>query len=363
MLPRQFTQRLLSPGDFPASREDLQVIGVFNPGTTRLPDGRVVLMARVAESPIDQRDGFHALPSWNAEGELEVEYLPEDQDILVDPRKVVRAADQLMRLKFVSHVRTFVLDEAGTTITGQLAPLLCEGPYETFGVEDPRITLIEDTYYITYVSVSEHGAATSLATTTDFQHYERHGVVFCPENKDVMLFPEKINGKFVALHRPNTFQRFCKPEMWLATSDDAKAWGDHHFVWSGKFAWDNDRIGAGVPPVKVPPRDKLPGGEIPGGWLELYHGSRKATKKGEVGAYMAGLLLLDADDPTKVLKHTPEPIMGAQEDWEMKGFVPNVVFPTGIVEDGDRWLVYYGAADTHVGVTAFSMDDLMGALR
>ncbi|MEM9417953.1 MAG: glycosylase [Planctomycetota bacterium] len=355
MLERQFTQRLLSPADVPASSDDLQVIGVFNPGTTRLPDGRIVLMARVAESPTEQRDGFHALPSWNDQGELDIEYLPEDQDILIDPRKVVRAADQLMRLKFVSHIRTFVLDEAGTTITGELAPLYCEGPYETFGVEDPRITLIDGTYFITYVSVSEHGAATSLATTTDFQTYERHGVVFCPENKDVMLFPEKIHDQFIALHRPNTFQRFCKPEMWLASSADAKAWGDHRFVWSRQFTWDNDRIGAGVPPVKVQTSDGP-------AWLEMYHGSRRATKKGEVGAYMAGLLLLDFNDPTKVLKHTPEPIMGAQEDWEMQGFVPNVVFPTGIVEDGDRWLVYYGAADTHVGVTAFTLDDMMGAL-
>ncbi|MEM1108183.1 MAG: glycosylase [Planctomycetota bacterium] len=356
MPERQFTQKLLSPGDFPPSRDDLQVIGVFNPGAARLPDGRVVLMARVAESPTEQRDGFHALPAWNADGELEIEYLPEDQDVLVDPRKVVRAADELMRLKFVSHIRTFVMDEAGTTVTGELAPLLCEGPYETFGVEDPRITLIEGTYYITYVSVSEHGAATSLATTTDFQTYERHGVVFCPENKDVMLFPGKIDGKFVALHRPNTFQRFCKPEMWLATSDDGVAWGGHRFVWAGQFEWDNDRIGAGVPPVRI---------ERGGfrGWLEVYHGSRRATKKGEVGAYMAGLLLLDPDDPSKVIKHTPEPIMAAQEDWEMDGFVPNVVFPTGVVEDGERWLVYYGAADTHVGVTAFSIDDLLGALR
>ncbi|MEM7625784.1 MAG: glycosylase [Planctomycetota bacterium] len=356
MIDRKFTQRLLSPGDFPASREDLRVIGVFNPGAARLPDGRIVLMVRVAESPIEQRDGFHALPSWNADGALAVEYLPEDQDILVDPRKVVRAADQLMRLKFVSHIRTFVLDAAGTAIDHELEPLTCRGPYETFGVEDPRITLIDGTYFITYVSVSEHGAATSLATTTDFRTYERHGIIFCPENKDVMLLPEKIDGRFAALHRPNTFQRFCKPEMWLATSEDAKHWGGHRFVWAGRYAWDNDRIGAGVPPIRI----DLSGTR---GWLEMYHGSRRATKKGEVGAYMAGLLLLDPDDPAKVIKHTPEPIMAAQENWEMNGFVPNVVFPTGVVEDGDRWLVYYGAADTHVGVTAFPLEALVGALR
>lgn len=358
MIPRQFTQRLLSPADLDASRDDLEIIGLFNPGAARLPDGRVVMMVRVAESPVDQREGFHALPTWTPEGELKIEYLPNDQDILVDPRKVIRSSDQLMRLKFVSHLRTFVLDQAGTTIEGELEPLHCRGVYETFGVEDPRITLIDGVYYITYVSVGEHGGATSLATTTDFKTYERHGVIFCPENKDVMLLPEKVDGKFVALHRPNTHQRFCKPQMWIATSDDARSWGEHRFLWSGQFAWDSDRIGAGAPPIRVAAT-----ADTPGGFLEMYHGSRMATKKGQVGAYMAGLLLLDPDDPAKVLRHTPEPIMQAQEDWEMQGFVPNVVFPTGVVEDDQRWLVYYGAADTHVGVTAFLLDDLRGALQ
>ncbi len=358
MLTRSFTHRLLSPADLKPSRDDLKVIGTFNPGAARLDDGRIVLMVRVAESPVEQRPGHHALPRWQADGQLEIEYLPEDQDTLKDPRKVVRAGDQLMRLKFVSHLRTLVLDPGGRTVVGELAPLLCEGPYETFGTEDARLTRIDGTYYITYVSVSEHGAATSLATTTDFRTYHRHGVIFCPENKDVTLLPEKIDGRFVALHRPNTYQRFCKPEMWLAASEDAIHWGHHRFVWTGKEDWDNDRIGAGVPPIRVPAR-----GDSPGGWLELYHGSCRATRPGQVGAYQAGLLLLDADDPTRVLKHTPRPIMAAQENWETQGFVPNVVFPTGVVEDGDRWMVFYGAADTHVGVTAFTLDDLWGALR
>ena len=358
MLPRAFTHRLLSPEDLAPSHEALRVIGTFNPGATRLPDGRIVLMVRVAESPVDQRPGHHALPRWDEQGQLQVQHLPEDQDTLKDPRKVVRAADGLMRLKFVSHLRTLVLDESGRKVVDELAPLDCQGPYETFGTEDARITLIDGLYYVTYVSVSEHGAATSLATTTDFRSFERHGVIFCPENKDVMLLPEKIAGRFVALHRPNTYQRFCKPEIWLASSDDARQWGGHRFVWRGKYAWDDDRIGAGVPPIRVPPR-----GEEPGGWLEMYHGSRRATRPGEVGAYQAGLLLLDPDNPARVLRHSPEPIMAAQQDWERQGFVPDVVFPTGVVEDRSRWLVFYGAADTHVGVTAFDLDDLRGALR
>jgi predicted GH43/DUF377 family glycosyl hydrolase len=358
MLTRAFTHRLLSPDDLSPSRGELQVIGTFNPGAARLDDGRIALMVRVAEAPTEQRPGHHALPRWNDAGELEIEYLPEDQDTLIDPRKVVRAADGLMRLKFVSHLRTFILSADGRSIEEERAPLDCVGPYESFGTEDARITQIGELYYITYVSVSQHGAATSLATTQDFRTYHRHGVIFCPENKDVMLLPGKVGGRLAALHRPNTFQRFCKPQMWVAFSEDAKAWGDHRFVWAGRYAWDDDRIGAGAPPLWVEAGD-----HGPAGWLELYHGSRRATKKGEVGAYRAGLLLLDADDPSQVVRHTPEPIMQAQEDWEMQGFVPDVVFPTGVVEDGERWLVFYGAADTHVGVTAFATSDLLGALR
>ena len=358
MLPRGFTKRLLSPADLEPSHPELGVIGVFNPGSARLPDGRVVLMVRVAESPLEKRPGYHALPRWDDDGQLDIEWLTEADDILKDPRKVVRAADGLMRLKFVSHIRTFILAADGITIEGELGPLACEGPYERFGTEDPRITLIDGIYYITYVSVSEHGAATSLATTRDFVDYDRHGVIFCPENKDVMLLPARIDGQLVALHRPNTFQRFCKPQMWLARSSDGLAWGGHRFVWEGRYAWDNDRIGAGAPPVWLEPTS-----DQPGGWLELYHGSRRATRQGEVGAYQAGLLLLDAEDPAKVIAHTPEPIMAAEADWEMQGFVPNVVFPTGIVEDDQHWLVYYGAADTHVGVTRFALADLRGALQ
>ncbi len=399
MLTRQFTRRLLSPADVSPSRDDLEVIGVFNPAAVALrghpdhADGTIVLMARVAERPTDQRPGFHALPRWEAPpvadalgsagqrrsepgasatgpvpGQLVVEHLPAEEDILVDPRKVVRKRDQLMRLKFVSHIRVFTLTPDGQTVTGELPPLLCQGPCETFGVEDPRITAIADqqgntTYWITYVSVSEHGACTSLATTRDFRTYDRLGVCFAPENKDVVLCPEKVDGRYVALHRPNTFQRFCKPEMWAATSIDGRDWGAQRPVWHGRHPWDGDRIGAGTPPI-VLDDDTL---------LEVYHGSEPSHTKGKVGAYRAGLLTLARAEPWKVVAHTPEPVMQAEEPWEMDGFVPDVVFPTGIVlpgvahnavpGDDDEALVFYGAADTHVGVTAYRVGEMRAALQ
>ena len=366
MLERCFTHRLLSPADLKPSRDGLEVIGVFNPAAVARDDGTIVLMARVAERPTDQRPGFHALPRWSFDGpepELLVEYLPEDQDILVDPRKVVRAADQLMRLKFVSHIRVFTLSPDGRSVTGELHSLDCQGPCETFGVEDARITPIDGEYWVSYVSVSEHGACTSLATTTDFQSYNRLGVCFAPENKDVVLCPERVHGRLVALHRPNTFQRFCKPEMWAAQSNDGKDWGTHKPVWSGRYAWDSDRIGAGTPPVLLDDHTLL----------EVYHGSERSTVKGKVGAYRAGLLGLNREAPWEVVKHTPEPVMAAQEPWEQEGFVPDVVFPTGVVmpgvqthavpTDNDELLMFYGAADTHIGVAGYRVGDLKAALR
>ena len=97
---------------------------------------------------------------------------------------------------------------------------LPDSEMEEFGVEDPRITALGGRYYFTYVAVSRHGAATALASTTDFRQFERHGIIFCPENKDVVLFPEQVGGEFVALHRPNAATPFCRPEMWVARSPD-----------------------------------------------------------------------------------------------------------------------------------------------
>ncbi|MEM1444798.1 MAG: glycosylase [Planctomycetota bacterium] len=385
MLPRRFTQQLLRPEDLSPSRPDLKVLGVFNPALVakpNCPDDTLILMARVAESPTDTRDGHHALPRYTQQSELVVEYLPHEDDILGDPRKVIRKADQLMRLKFVSHIRVWELElhrEAPDAnpvprITKELPSFLPQSECETFGVEDPRITpLTADdgtlTYWITYVSVSEHGACTSLAITHDFHAYERLGVCFAPENKDVVLGPERIDDRLIALHRPNTFQRFCKPEMWSATSSDGRDWGQHRPLFGGTAWWDNDRIGAGPPPVLLDD-DRL---------LCVYHGSAVSTVKGKVGAYRAGLLALDRQQPWEVVGHTPEPIMQAELDWEQQGFVPDVVFPTGLAtwsaaqqrwlggsdvpQDDDELLVAYGAADTHVGLTAYRIADLKSALK
>ena len=124
------------------------------------------------------------------------------------------------RLTFISHLRVFTSRD-GRTIDNLNGPMfLPANEMEEFGLEDPRITRIGDRYYITYVAVSRHGPATALASTTDFKTLDRHGIIFCPENKDVVLLPARVGGEYVALHRPLGNMPFCRPEMWIARSPD-----------------------------------------------------------------------------------------------------------------------------------------------
>jgi beta-1,2-mannobiose phosphorylase / 1,2-beta-oligomannan phosphorylase len=347
---RLSTRLLLRPGDVPPSRDDFEVVGVFNPGVVRTAD-EVVLLVRVAERPRERRPGFTALPRWDTAGGLTVDWAPDGELIAVDPRVVRRKADGLVRLTFTSHLRVVRCGDgtAVRDVTG--AAFRPHGEAEEFGVEDPRITPLNGRFYFTYVAVSRHGPATALASTSDFRTFDRHGIIFCPENKDVVLFPEPIGGAYAALHRPVCGTPFTRPEMWVARSPDLLHWGAHTPLTLPSGDWQSGRVGAGPPPVRVP-----------GGWLAVYHGNRHPTHPGDVGTYYGGAILLDADDPAKVLRWTAVPFMRPEAEFEMNGFVPNVVFPTGVVEDGETVLVYYGAADAATAVAVFDRQELLDPL-
>jgi predicted GH43/DUF377 family glycosyl hydrolase len=347
---RLSTRLLLRPGAVPTSRDDFEVVGVFNPGAVRAGD-EVVLLVRVAERPRERRPGFTGLPRWDPAGGLTIDWVPDVELDPIDPRVVRRKADGLVRLTFTSHLRVVrcgdgraVREVTGVTFRPQVE-------VEEFGVEDPRITPLNGRFYFTYVAVSRHGPATALASTTDFRTFERHGVVFCPENKDVVLFPEKIGGAFAALHRPVCGTPFTRPEMWVARSPDLLHWGGHVPLVVAGGEWQSGRVGAGPPPIRVP-----------GGWLAIYHGNRQPTWTGEVGTYYGGALLLDATDSCRVLGRTTEPVFRPEAEFEVTGFVPNVVFPTGVVQNGDALLVYYGAADAFAAVAEFSLRGLMESM-
>ena len=351
MIRRLSEKLILRPEDLKPSREDFAVIGVFNPGVVRVGH-ETVLMARVAEKPLEHRPGFVGLPRSEPNGEILVDWVREEQVDPVDARVVHSKTDNLLRLTSISHLRIFRSQGDDLEDWRPGPKFLPESRMEEFGVEDPRITEIEGTYWITYVAVSRHGVATALASTKDWITFERHGIIFSPENKDVVLFPHQIRGEYMALHRPTPHSAFCRPEIWLARSYDLLHWGRHEFLYEGDAPWESGRIGAGSPPIAT---DE--------GWLEIYHGSRQTRRDGEVGAYSAGALLLDRENPSRILKRTYEPIMQPTTEFERTGFVPNVVFPTALVDQGETIQVYYGAADTFIGVVEFSRAELLNALH
>ncbi len=190
------------------------------------------------------RDGSPTARSW-------IDWASEDELDRADPRVVRRRSDNLLRLTSLSHLRVFRSPDGGSMEWTPGPVLLPASPMEEFGIEDPRIVEIDETYWITYVAVSRHGVATALASTHDFVTFERHGVVFCPENKDVVLFPQKVNGEYFALHRPNPNSHFGPPEIWIARSQNLLHWGQHERLLGGSAEWESDRVGAGTQPVLI----------------------------------------------------------------------------------------------------------------
>jgi predicted GH43/DUF377 family glycosyl hydrolase len=327
------------------------VIGVFNPGVVKI-NNEIVLLARIAEKPLECRPGVVGLPRRGRDGAVVVDWAPCEELEQTDPRVVRSIADGLLRLTSISHLRVFRSRDGGVADWTPGPALTPASTMEEFGLEDPRITRIDETYWITYVAVSRYGAATALASTNDWVTFQRHGVIFCPENKDVVIFPDTVQGQYVSLHRPNPSMHFSRPQIWLAHSPNLLHWGQHECLLVGSAEWESDRVGAGTPPIAL---DE--------GWLAIYHGSRRATRSGDIGAYSAGALLLDRNNPSRILRRSHEPIMQPAADYERNGLVANVVFPTALIENGDLLQVYYGASDTFVGMVELSRKELLAALH
>ncbi|MGQ9508103.1 MAG: glycoside hydrolase family 130 protein [Thermodesulfobacteriota bacterium] len=208
------------------------------------------------------------------------------------------------------------------------------GILESKGCEDPRLVSLEGKFYMTYTAYSLKGVRVSLASTRNFIQWERFGVVLPDmDNKDAVLFPERIGGRYIMLHRPMDPPR----SIWIAYSNDLVRWGDFKKVMAPiEGRWDGVGIGSASPPIKTER-----------GWLLIYHGIDKD------GVYRLGAALLDLDDPSRVIGRYPEPILEPEEDYELRGEVREVVFGCGICEMEDKYFIYYGAADKVIcGATA-----------
>lgn len=348
---------LLTPSDVLPSRPDFKVDGIFNCGVAEY-NGEIILLCRVAESVICENENEVKVPvvvKKDGRDVLDViTYCKNEHPEIdfTDSRHVTKIGgkkNKVLNLTSLSHLRIarsvdgihFTVDE-----TPAIWPISEE---ESWGMEDPRITKIRDVYYINYTSVTENGPATSLISTKDFVNYERHGIIFAPENKDVTIFPEKIGDMYVAFNRPVPCG-IGSPEMWVAKSPDLIHWGEQkHFCGLSKEdedRWDNGRIGGGAVPFKT---EK--------GWVKIYHAADKNDR------YCLGAFLLDPEDPSKVLAKTAVPILEPEEDYEKKGFFGNVVFTCGCLHQGDMVMIYYGAADDKICRADIRLSDIFEAMK
>lgn len=336
---------IITPEDVKPSGDDFEVIGVFNAGVARF-DNDVILLLRVAERPIHTNPDVARTAVYDVAEERIVmeEFSKTDPAIdFSDPRLIQTAAGTY--LTSISHLR---LARSKDGIRFEIEEVPTIGPateYETFGLEDPRISLINGVYYIHYVGVSPLGVTTCLISTRDFGSFQRHGVIFSPENKDVVLFSQKIAGKFFALHRPVS-PLFRKQDIWLAESPDLVAWGNHRHLLSPRTGyWDEAKVGAGA----VPARTER-------GWLEVYHGVDQNNR------YCLGAVLLDGDEPWKVLARSNAPIFEPETDYECQGFFGNVVFSCGLLCEDDILKMYYGAADTSICYAELALQETLDSL-
>lgn len=304
--PRELFQRfdgnpIITPADFP-----LTVNAVFNPGATEF-EGRTLLLMRV-----EHRTGLSSLAVATSDDGLTGWQIDPLRGLQPDPG----------------------LEE------------------ERWGIEDPRITRIDDLYYVVYVGYSAYGPLVCLATTRDFMHWERFGVLQPPEDKDAALFPQTFDGRWALLHRPVPSFGGMGAHVWLSYSPDLRYWGQGRVLLPARRGgwWDANKVGLSPPPLLTME-----------GWLVCYHGVR-VTASGSI--YRLGLALLDRDDPAKVLARGNEWVFGPQAPYEQSGDVPYVVFPCGWIlrDDGDTLHLYYGAADSVVCAATASLKQLLSHL-
>ena len=277
---------------------------VFNPGATRLRDGTTLLLCRVE----DRRGLSHLCAARSADG-------VGDWEIDATP--------------------TFVPDPSTY-------------PEELWGIEDARITYVEELarYAIAYTAFGRGGPGVALALTENFRDFERCGLVMQPDDKDAALLPRRIDGSFALVHRPMTD---TGAHIWMSYSPDLRNWGGHRLVLRARRGawWDANKIGLSPPLI-----------ETPRGWLMLYHGVR-TTASGAL--YRVGLALLDRTRPELCLRRGESWIFGPEAPYERGGDVDNVVFPCGttLADDGDTLMMYYGAADTSIGVARGSLGEIL----
>ncbi len=346
MFERHADNPLITPNYVIPSRPDLEIIGTFNAGVTVFED-EVIMLLRVAERPVPPPGGDILCPYMAPKGELAVERIARDDPDwdTSDPRGAFHRPTGTVLLTSISHLR-LARSEDGVRFRVDTLPWMTpEPPYESFGLEDARLTRIDETTVITCSAVSPFGISATLATTTDFTSVQRYGIVFPPANRDVTVFPARFGDHYVCYHRPMPTP-FGALNIWLAISPDLQHWGNHQLVLStGQDGWSTGRIGAGAPPIYTER-----------GWLSIYHATDAQNR------YCLGAFLTPLDEPGRIVALGKRPILTPEAPYETDGFYGHVVFTCGaIVQDGLLRL-YYGAADDKMALAEAPLDQVLETL-
>jgi predicted GH43/DUF377 family glycosyl hydrolase len=305
---------IIEPKDVKPSKDDFEVIGVFNAGVTRV-ENEVILLLRVAERPISKHPDVTLTAVYDVtKGQIVTKEFSKgnpDNDFS-DPRLITTPAETY--LTSISHLR-LARSKDGIAFEIEDTPAISPAnDYETFGLEDPRISLIDGTHYISYVGVCPRGVTTCLISTKDY--------------------PRRI----LPLSSVMGLSSLPKTRMWYFSQDKLTA---SITLYTGLF--------------HLYLRDVISGWR--NGWLEVYHGADKNNR------YCLGTVLLDSEKPWKVIARTEKPIFEPQADYECDGFFGNVVFSCGLLCEDDKLKIYYGAADTVICYAELSLKETLEDLN
>ncbi len=356
---------VFGPRDVDLSRSPLRrglkaetyVLGAFNPGFTRLPDGNLLMMVRVAEALRNPIEGNH-IHAIRWDGHEFIRDAHELTTVDVSDPRTFRLRGQYSRviaLTSLSWLLPVIVSPDGSEVVEvryekAIPP---QASFQQYGIEDARISKVGETYYMTTCSVSAERHSTTLYSSADGLNYRLEGIVLDHQNKDMLIFEGKVRGKFYALTRPLGDLYFvyppgsefeAGPSINLASSPDALHWKpiDTPLIRPRRGSSSAMKIGGGSPPIRTHR-----------GWLMLYHGVQPGTL---VGIYRTFWALLDLENPEIILEvHDLDPLLESRleltENIRDLSYLSDIVFTTGIVDDGPDYLVASGEDDLACRIT------------
>ena len=363
---------LLIPNDIKPSSNKFEVLGVLNPAAVRLNDRRILLYVRVLERLKKRQDlRYFYVPRFVGKNnfEVKIDKIKKKPGINGDDFAVY-FKNGTKCLTYLNHFRRVYLDKTGINVLKieQKPSFYGLANDSELGVEDPRIVKIAEKYYLTYVGITrKESISTYLAESNDCIQWKRHGIIFGQQDKDVVLFPEKVNGNYVVFDRPEGSFQLHPPNIWIAFSKDLVYWGKPKAITLSSKTKEFGRVGSGPPPLKT---EK--------GWLLIFHAVTLIHQKGliyflkkvigtkvEEGPkmYCVWAALFDLNNPEKLIARSHHPVLVPRKKAEISSEGKRVIFPTGIIEDGKDILLYSGIGDKSVSVKKITLKDIFKTLE